>query len=131
MTSPPASPDSRSLPPASVLIAAAGVPADLVELGAQLRASNRDAVVARWELWHAVLPIDDVDSLLDQPWDASGSPARRVCCAQRHGRVVRVRTRDLEDGVMWWEDATPMSMTQNARRGGAGRRAFGSSCASA
>ena len=115
-------------PVSALWLGGPGVPTDLVDLGGQIRVANRDSVVAGRDLWHAVLPVTDVDDLLDQPWadftrERQSSPSSLLLA--EHAVVPYLfRARELDDAVAWCEQPTPMSMTRVAGRGGAGKTRF-------
>lgn len=44
------------------------VPEELVTCGRLIVAAGRDAVLADRAAWHAVLPVDGADAVVDQPW---------------------------------------------------------------
>ncbi|MBY8874672.1 tetratricopeptide repeat protein [Micromonospora sp. PLK6-60] len=55
-------------PLAALLSGGPGVPDELVEYGRQLASAGSAAVLANRATWHAVLPIDGADDLVEQPW---------------------------------------------------------------
>ena len=115
-------------PLSALLIGGPGVPRDLAELGGTLRHANRQAVVARRESWHQVLPVEDVDDLVDQPWERftrqAGSSPSSLLLAEHAVVPYLFREQEVEDAVTWCASPAAMSITTVAGRGGAGKTRF-------
>ncbi|MGA2927218.1 MAG: serine protease [Solirubrobacteraceae bacterium] len=108
-------------PISALLFGGSGVPHELVELGAGLRQPNHDAVVAQRDLWNRVLPVEDAEDLLKQPWERftrqpRSSPSSLLLA--EHAVVPYLfRDRQLGAAVAWCDDATRMSNVERCRTG--------------
>ncbi len=116
--------------PVSALRGGDGVPGRLAELGAQILAANRAAVV-RWRReWNAVLPVSAGDAV-DRPWDefkkGPSTPPSELLRADFGVVPYMFRDAELDAAAAWCENAdaaTPMSVMHVTAYGGAGKTRF-------
>ena len=115
-------------PVGALLFGGPGVPNELVVAGEEIGRRNRPAVVAVRASWNRVVPVEDADGLLEQPWGRFSRQKRSVpsdLLRADYGIVPYLfRERELAETVAWCETDTPMAVMQLAGRGGTGKTRF-------
>ncbi|MDR7277745.1 trypsin-like serine peptidase [Catenuloplanes atrovinosus] len=109
--------------------AASGVSDDLATLGGKIAAAGQAAVLAARSLWHAVLPVDGAERLVDQPWiEAQVTPGVGQPSTMLRPEFAVVdylfRGDALDVVAAWCEQPERLSVRYIDAAGGAGKTRF-------
>src|SRR5690606_8041108 len=115
-------------PISALLTGGFGVPEEFGEYRDWLGRANREAVLADWEAWHRVLPVEGAGDVLDFP--VAGF--RRVAQTNpsdllrpEYGVVPYLfRDEALQEGVRWCRSGEPMALASITATGGAGKTRY-------
>ncbi|WFE41206.1 tetratricopeptide repeat protein [Micromonospora sp. WMMD998] len=116
-------------PVAALLSGGPGVPEDLTAYGEQVAAAGAAAVLADRAGWHAVLPVDGADDLVEQPWtDARVQPGTGQPSTMLRPEFAVVDYL-FRDGILatvrdWCDRPERLSMRYIEAGGGAGKTRF-------
>ena len=114
--------------PVTALAGGAGVPDELVRLGAQIVALNRAEAWRHRDAWNRVLPVPGADRCVDRPWvgvDVDHPAVPSTMLRAEFGVVgYDFHGAELAAALSWCESSSPIGVSYIDAPGGAGKTRF-------